>query len=191
VTGPGSGICSIDRRSGRNQTRPEQKQAGRDQTEKRQAMKKSYSSPLGLYVIGIAALFLAGFLMLVIFGAQTYRHTVGVQNGNNHTRATLSYVTAAVRAADTAGGVRVEEAVLDDGTVTQVLSLADGDTGYVLRIYLHEGSLMEEYARAEAPLTPSASNVIGETGLFEVEKDGPVLRVRTDEGSVLVHLRAG
>ena len=45
-------------------------------------MNTSRSSPLGLYVIGIAALFLAGFLMLVIFGAQTYRNTVSVYIGD-------------------------------------------------------------------------------------------------------------
>lgn len=152
-------------------------------------MKTGRSSPLGLYVIGIAALFLAGFLMLVIFGAQTYRNTVGVQSGNNRTRATLSYICAAVRASDTAGGVKAAEVILPDGTDTQVLSLSDGDTGYALRIYRHGGKLMEEYARAEAELTPSASNVVGETELFEVELKGSTLRVRTDDGSVLLHLR--
>ena len=132
-------------------------------------MKKTDSSPLGLYVIGIAALFLAGFLMLVIFGAQTYRNTVGVQNENNDARATLSYLSAAVRSADAAGAVYVTEVLLEDGTDTQVLGLADGDTGYMLRIYRHSGNLLEEYAKAEAPLTPSASNVVGETERFEID----------------------
>jgi hypothetical protein len=153
-------------------------------------MNTSRSSPLGLYVIGIAALFLAGFLMLVIFGAQTYRNTVSVQNGNNETRATLSYISATVRAYDTTGAVEVTEAKLADGTATQVLALADGNTGYAVRIYTAGGNLMEEYARTDAALTPSASNVIGATQTFEAIREGDILRVRTDEGSVLLHLRA-
>lgn len=153
-------------------------------------MKKEHTSPLGLYVIGIAALFLAGFLMLVIFGAQTYRNTVGVQTGNNEMRATLSYLSAAVRAADVEGAVYTAETILEDGTDTQVLMLLDGDTGYALRIYCRDGNLMEEYALAEAALTPSASSVIGQTQTFDVKKDGGILRIRTDEGSVLLHLRA-
>jgi len=153
-------------------------------------MNTSRSSPLGLYVIGIAALFLAGFLMLVIFGAQTYRNTVSVQNGNNETRATLSYISATVRAYDTTGAVEVTEAKLADGTATQVLALADGNTGYAVRIYTSGGNLMEEYARTDAALTPSASNVIGATQTFEAIRKGDILRVRTDEGSVLLHLRA-
>lgn len=154
-------------------------------------MKKSSSSPLGLYVIGIAALFLAGFLMLVIFGAQTYRNTVGVQSGNNRTRATLSYISAAVRAADAEGGVRVEEERLADGTDTQVLTLLDGDTGFALRIYSADGKLMEEYAAMQVPLTPSAANMVGETEIFEAEiAEGNILKVRTEEGSVRIHLRS-
>ena len=153
-------------------------------------MKVSRSSPLGLYVIGIAALFLAGFLMLVVFGAQTYQNTVAVQNGNNQTRSTLSYISAVVRASDAAGSVKVAEVVLEDGGTTKVLSLADGDTGYALRVYLHEGMLMEEYARAEAELVPAASNEIGATDIFDVEKDGSILRVQTGDGKVLLHLRA-
>ena len=152
-------------------------------------MKTSRSSPLGLYVIGIAALFLAGFLMLVIFGAQTYRNTVSVQNDNNETRATLSYISATVRAYDTAGAVEIKQERLADGSETQVLALADGNTGYAVRIYTSGGNLMEEYARTDAALTPSASNIIGATQTFEAEKEGSILRVRTDEGSVFLHLR--
>lgn len=153
-------------------------------------MNRTRSSPLGLYVIGIAALFLAGFLMLVIFGAQTYRNTVRVQNGNSETRATLSYISATVRAYDTADAVDLSQAQLPDGSASQVLTLADGDTGYALRVYAWQGHLMEEYARADAEITPSASNVIGETQTFEAVKDGNLLRVKTDEGNVLLHLRA-
>lgn len=153
-------------------------------------MKKNSSSPLGLYVIGIAALFLAGFLMLVIFGAQIYRNTVKIQDGNNRFRASLSYLSAAVRASDSADAVRIEEETMEDGTVVKVLDLADGDTGFSLRIYCWQGNLIEEYAQQDVPLTPAAGNMVGETDTFEVEKDGAILRVRTDEGEVLLHLRS-
>ena len=44
-------------------------------------VKKEGSSPLG-FSIGIVALFLAGFILLVVFGAQSYRDTVSGQNDN-------------------------------------------------------------------------------------------------------------
>lgn len=153
-------------------------------------MKKIRFSPLGLYMIGNAALFMAGFLALVIFGAQSYKSAVGVQTRNNRTRATLSYISSAVRAADASGAVRVEDSVLEDGIKTQVLVLEDGGTEYCLRIYCKNGSLVEEYSRKDEKLSPSAGSVVGETDCFEVKKDGQLLRVRTDDGSVLLHLRA-
>ena len=153
--------------------------------------KMGSSAPIGLYVIGIAALFMTGFLTLVVFGAQTYRDTVTSQTRNNHARAKLSYICAAVRAADAGGAVEVKEAVLDGGASTKVLSLADRDSGYAIRIYCYDGKLMEEYAKADAPLSPSSGSVVGETGSFEIETDGRLLRIRTDDGSVLLHLRSG
>ena len=47
---------------------------------------------LGLNMIGIAALFLAGFFLLVIFGAQSYRGTVAGRSGNMDDRALLAYL---------------------------------------------------------------------------------------------------
>ena len=63
-------------------------------------MKSAKGPSIGLFTIGIAALFLIGFLLLVIFGAQTYRNTVGSQNRNNEARATLSYLSAIAKAGD-------------------------------------------------------------------------------------------
>ena len=45
-------------------------------------MKRTKSSPLGWYTVGIAALFFAGFLLLVIFGALIYRNAARSQSGN-------------------------------------------------------------------------------------------------------------
>ena len=72
-------------------------------------MKREGSSPLGLYTIGIAALFLAGFFLLVVFGAGSYRNTVSAQNDNMASRALLSYLSTTVKGHDSAGAVRVEE----------------------------------------------------------------------------------
>ena len=50
---------------------------------------------------------------------------------------------------------------------------------------------MEEYAAMQVPLTPSAANMVGETEIFEAEiAEGNILKVRTEEGSVRIHLRS-
>ena len=149
-------------------------------------MKQSQRSPLGYYTIGIAALFLAGFFLLVLFGAQIYRGAAKSQETNFQTRSLNSYLSTCARANDEAGGIQVQTS-----RYGQVLVLADGDTGYGLRVYLYEGSLVEDYAALDAPLSPENAQVIGQTRTFQIQPltDG-LLSVTTDAGRVLLGIRS-
>jgi len=139
---------------------------------------------LSYFAIGTVALFLMGFLLLVIFGARIYRDTVAGQAGNNDTRAQLSYLVTTVRGNDSRGAVSVS------GTAeAPLLVIRDGDSGYAFRVYLSEGRLVEDFAPTDAPLDPAAGQIIGTTNTFTARKDGALLRMSTDEGSVLVYLR--
>ena len=149
-------------------------------------MTRGHSTHLaGYFTVGTIALFIVGFLMLVIFGAHIYQETVAGQQKNMDTRAQLSYFATILRDNDTAGAVSVE------GTAgAPVLTVRDGDSGYAFRIYLYEGQLVEEFSETDAPLDPESGQVIGKTNTFAVEKDGAGLRIATDAGSVTVYLRA-
>ena len=150
-------------------------------------MKRGERSPLGLYTIGIAALFLAGFFLLVVFGAQSYRDTVAEQNDNGATRTLLSYLSTCVRANDTAGAVSVR-----DSELGPVLVVADGETGYALRLYRTESGLVEDFAAVDAALRPEEAELIGATDTFEItELSDGLLAVDTDAGRVLLRLRSG
>ena len=151
-------------------------------------MKHDKSSPLGLYTIGIASLFLAGFFLLVVFGAQSYRNTVAGQNDNMQTRALLSYLATTVKGYDSRGAVSVRE----EPAVGKILQLEDGSSGYALRIYHQDGVLLEDYAADGEALRPEDAQTIGRTDLFEpaLAPDG-LLRIRTDAGQVLLQLRTG
>lgn len=147
-------------------------------------MKRRGGSPLGLYTLGIAALFLAGLLLLVVFGAGAYRDAAANQEENNRGRTLLSYIATCVRSGDSAGNVSVRES--DMGPVIVV---ADG-SGYALHIYRHGGYLMEEYSAVDAALDPEASSVIGPTSVFSLEFPEPgTIEVTTDAGKALLHLR--
>ena len=150
-------------------------------------MRQTDKSPLGFYTIGIAALFLAGFFLLVVFGAQSYRNTVALQERNDGTRAQLAYLAAAVKGYDAAGAVHIVEE--ENG---QILVLDDGESGYALRIYRLENRLLEDYGPAGSELNPEQAQTIGQTSVFVVETPAAgLLRVTTDEGQVLLHLRSG
>ena len=149
-------------------------------------MKHSSRSYLGIYTIGVAALFLAGFFLLVVFGARTYLGIVASQTDNNRERALLSYFDTCLRNNDQNGAVRI----LDSG-YGQMLEIPDGDSGYGLRIYSNEGKLYETYGSLETEPDPGTDISIGETELFEAEfvRDG-LLRITTDAGSTLIRIRS-
>ena len=141
-------------------------------------------------MLGIAVLFLAGFLLLVVFGAQSYLKTVAGQDDNMHKRTLTSYFSTAVRDYDTRGAITVEDSVYGP-----VLIIADADSGYALRLYRRstdKGSeLMEDLAPLGEPLTPESAQVIGQTEVFSIEDQGDgLLTVRTDAGSILLHIRS-
>lgn len=150
------------------------------------SFKDKKTSPLGLYSIGIAALFLIGFFLLLIFGAQNYRGAVAAQHANDDSRVLLSYVSTCLKSCDGEGCVEIRQ----DGD-SSVLVIADGDTGFASRLYLLDGKLVEEYAETDAPLDPENAEIIGETGVFLVEEvqDG-LLAVTTDAGKSYVYVRS-
>ena len=149
-------------------------------------MGSSRRSPLGLYTMGIAALFLAGFLMMVVFGAQTYRDTAASQAYGNDERAILSYLSTCVKGGDSAGNVKVTS-----GEYGQVLTVGDG-SGYALHIYRYGGELLEEYRALGTTLSPENANVLGKTDIFVIETPvADTLRITTDAGAILLHLRSG
>lgn len=151
-------------------------------------MKKNSGSPVTFYTMGVAALFLAGFFLLVVFGARTYRQVAAGQERNNQTRALLSYLSTCVKSGDRADAVRIQEGPGEKGS--PMLVVADQDTGYGIKIYLQEGSLLEEYSSLDAAPDASAAQEIGRTEVFQVEElsDG-TFAVTTDAGRTLFSVR--
>lgn len=149
-------------------------------------MKPDSRSPVFFYRLGIAAFFLAGFFLLAVFGAKTYRSIAAGQEQNSRTRALLSYFDVCAKAYDTEGAISLLE---EDGR--PVLVIADGDSGYGLRIYQEENCLLEDYGKMGTPLNPTAAQVIGETEIFrtKIVSDG-TFTVTTDAGTTLFYMRS-
>ena len=146
-------------------------------------MKRMEGSATGLYTIGITALFMLGFLLLVIFGAQTYRNTVAGQTDNNERRATLSYLCSVIKTNDAGGAVSIRE-----GDYGRMLVVRDG-SGYALHIFCKEGKLYEEYGPEDRGIHLKDAQLIGETDTFEIREVGQgLLEVATDEGRSILHL---
>ena len=143
-------------------------------------------SPMMIFTLAVEGLFLTGFLLLVAFGAGIYREAVEVQAENSRARALLSYFSARAKSADEAGCVRLYEE-----PAGQVLSFGDADSGYAVRVYQQGGKLLEDYGPEGSALAPAAATVIGETEVFQVEREDRTYTVTTDAGSMCFTLKAG
>ena len=149
-------------------------------------MKQSGKNPILLLSIGVVALFLAGFLLLVAFGATSYRDVVDSQYANMDERGLTAYIAASVKANDSRGAVSVGQSEYGP-----VLSVSDSETGYAMRYYRYEGQLMEDFARAGSPLMPEEAQAIAATETFRVEQSDGLLTVTTDAGRTLLSIRSG
>lgn len=149
-------------------------------------MKRKSRSSNGLFMIGIAALFLTGFMMLIIFGAQSYRQTIEGQNRNMNSRASLSYISACVKAYDTEDAISVR-----DTKYGNTLVLSEPGTDYGLFIFLDNGQLMEQYARQDTEPSADHAETICSLRSFSLEeKENGLINVSTDDGSILLHQRS-
>ena len=149
-------------------------------------MRERNGSAVGLLMIGIAAVFLAGFLLLVIFGAQSYKAAVAGKDANMSRRALQSYLSTAIKGFDREGAVTIENRESGD-----VLVISDG-SGYAIHIYCSGGELLEDYAPVGAELSAERAQVIGRTDSFSaVRGDDGTIYLYTDAGRVLLRLRSG
>lgn len=149
-------------------------------------MRERNGSSVGLIMIGIAAVFLAGFFLLVVFGAQSYKAAVAGRDANMSRRALQSYLSTTLKGFDREDAV----SVVRDGVHGDVLVIADG-SGYALHIYREGGELLEDYAPLGSELSAERAQVIGRTESFSVvELDGAIC-LYTDAGRVLLRLRSG
>ena len=136
-----------------------------------------------LSALTIAVLFLV-ILLLVVFAARSYQHSADNQYENDTQRIACAYVVTAIK--DNDGG----EVTPTDFDGCPGVSIADGDTGFTHKIYMKDGSLLEEYSLAEAPVNPETASVIGETEIFEINYiSDDLIEIRTDKGASYVNVQ--
>lgn len=143
---------------------------------------KKNSFSMSFFAMGIATLFIGGFLLLVVFGAVSYSNMMRSEQANADFRRINAYLNTSLTA-DRCGTVRVDR----DTRFGDVLVAEDSDTGYAFRIYCRDGKLVEDYGESHGELIPEDALEIGDTSTFSVDftEDGLML-VTTDMGTVRV-----
>ena len=143
------------------------------------AEKLAPTAALALYLV-----LLGTVLALAAVGGRLYGILSDSRAANDARRASLTYVTARLRAADAAGAVRIEQ-----GPNSDALVLTDG-SGYETRLYIYNGALVEEYAAENTVYMPTVAEKVAETKTFTVVQDGAQYIITTDDGEAHVTLHS-
>lgn len=142
-----------------------------------------------VFAMLLFGLLLACVLGLVQLGSGLYKALALGQQSNDAARSSLRYLSTRVRGADRLDALRLAE-----GPEGVALILAEGEEegGYETRIYLYQGSLLEDYAPAGSPLAPQEARPVASTSCFEAQLSEPgLLRLTTGEGTAWVAMRSG
>ena len=129
----------------------------------------------GVFVFVLLGLFAVMSTLMVLLGAQMYRHTVDRATANNDRRMLGAYVRSMVRAGDAAGAVAVER--YGDVTALALHELIDGEE-YVTWLYGYQGFLYEQFTGAGREFEPQGGTAICPVRAFAPSIEGDVLTVQ-------------
>lgn len=162
------------------------------------------------------ALFVITLLMAILTGTGVYRTLHQEGDVADNQRLSLTLLTNDVRANDQINAVAgawvsadkvqlevaeagagldsatiegTERCVLDGPALVLRETLPSGV--YETRLYSYDGTIMEEYALAEAPYDPEKATAIVDSSVFGFVYENGLLTIVTDAGEVSVALRSG
>ena len=123
-------------------------------------------------------------MFLMYIGVRLFRGVTQMRTEAEHTRATVTYVQNEVFLCEDSRNVSVGEGPEGD---MLILPLCSG--AYEIRIYLSEGYIREELAKAGAKIDPKNAEKISEAETFSLDMaDASLLRITIDGQEALAHL---
>ena len=144
-------------------------------------------SPEGAYSIALFMVFLVMVLVSLVVGTRIYSRLYTQQASIDEARLSASLLANYVRANDAADSV--ERGTGPEGDALVLVERLRSGT-YETRIYLYQGSLVEEYAVAGMPYHPEDATPIAESSSFSFALEGGFLTIETDAGTAEVALRS-
>lgn len=130
----------------------------------------------GLFALLLFGVFAACVLVVLLTGADAYRHLTQRDQTAYDQRTCMQYLATRVRQADYAGGVRVTE--LGGGDAL----LLDAGSDYPTWLYCRDGYLMELYCWAEEPLPPEDGQPLMEADALSLTAEGDLITITVTVG---------
>ncbi len=133
-----------------------------------------------LFLLILFCLFTVLSLFVILIGAHAYSGVVQDMDGNNQMRASLSYVANKIRAGDESGAVRIENI---NGQKVLIICADYDKSEYKTYIYYYNGSIYEEFRKAEQAFQLGKGDKISTAKAFSVEKiaDNSLKLTATDD----------
>ncbi|CAK7040639.1 MAG: hypothetical protein PEGG_01710 [Paraeggerthella hongkongensis] len=135
-------------------------------------------------LFAVLSLFL---LISLLVGTNAYKSINAVRTASDETRLGLSLIGNSIRANDATDAVGVAEG--PEGSALVLTERLESGV-YETRLYAYQGSIVEEYARADAAFTPEKAREIVKSKRFDFAYENGLLTVYTDQGSTSVALRS-
>ncbi|MDO4483066.1 MAG: DUF4860 domain-containing protein [Clostridia bacterium] len=147
-----------------------------------QRAQKSKSHPIaGAAVFLLIAVFAIMSMLTVSFSVQAYSSVQADLSLSADVRLMTGYITAKLRAGDTAGAIQVLET--DAGPA---LSISSGDLTSV--IYVYDGKLTEDILDEGDEFDPENGVAIASASSMHIEKEGQLIRVNLVDAEGSNHL---
>ena len=140
-----------------------------------------------LFAIVLMAVFFIALMGSLAIGASLYRSTAEAQTHANALHLQSGLLTNVIHNNDTAGAVTT--GVGPEGPSLVLLRRLSSGT-YETRIYLYEGSVVQESAVAGRPYDPAGATALLPSSHFSFTIEDGLVSISTDEGSFVVALRS-
>lgn len=152
---------------------------------KEQGQKRWSSSRL--FAVALMCVFFVTLMAALASGAIMYRHVSDAQAQVNTTHLQSGLMANIVHVNDA-----IDSVTTGQGPEGKALVLVQEINGgkYETRVYLYEGSVVQEYAVAGRDYAPMRATRLFESQTFDFAFDGELLTITTDQGSVSVALRS-
>lgn len=153
----------------------------------KQISSRGYSNATAVTSLVLFALFFVVLLLALVAGVRVYSSIVDDRSASEELRMEHGFLVTSVQSADSAGSVSIGQGPEGPSLVISENTLA----GTIeTRIYAYMGSVVQEYVKAESPISPNAATVIFKSALFEPSITGNLVSIVTDTGLTEVALRA-
>ena len=140
-----------------------------------------------LFMVVLLAVFFMALMAGLIVGVSMYRYAAQTQMETDSIRVGTGLLTSYVKANDRENVVGVGEG--PEGKSLVLTERLDSGT-YELRIYKHQGKIVQEYSVAGSAYTPARAQVLVDSDTFDFSVDGKLLTITTDQGVIGVALRS-